>query len=388
MNAQFLIFLSVFFTVYFTANYYVGLRGWQAFHRWPAFPGGRFYAAVFVLVASGYILERLLGRYLPEDLNCFLAYVGGTWMAILFYAVIFCVIIDLFRLADRVRPFIPAGWRQAPALVGATVVALVSVIIVFGIWNARNTVWRQYDLVIEKSAGDLKGMRVVMVSDIHLGRVVGSQRLEYLVQEINARKPDLVLLAGDVFDEDIGHFIKQDMGSIFRRLNPRFGVFAVLGNHEYIGRETDTAIELMKTGGITVLRDSYLLLENRFVVAGRDDWDRERFLGSQRKPLAEILRGVDPALPLFLMDHQPRRLAEAADAGVDLSLSGHTHRGQLYPNHLITSRLYELDWGYLRKKSMHVIVSAGFGTWGPPVRTSTPSEIVEINLKFRPQSQP
>ncbi len=388
MNVQFLLFLSAFLAVYSLANYYVGLRGWQAFHLLSAFPGGRFYFVVFGLVAFGYILERVFGDYLPEPVNGLLACVGGVWMAVLYYTVIFCVIIDAIRLADRIRPFIPANWRQAPATVGGVVVGVVAVIIVFGIWNAQNTVWRQYDLVIEKSAGDLTKMRIVMVSDIHLGRVVGSQRLTYLVQEINARRPDLVLLAGDVFDEDIGHFVKQDMGAIFRRLNPRFGVFAVLGNHEYIGQATDTAVDLLQTGGITVLRDSYVIPENRFIVAGRDDWDRERFLGSPRKPLAAILNGVNPAVqPLFLLDHQPRRLDEAAAAGVDLSLSGHTHRGQLYPNHLITSRLYELDWGYLRKQTMHAIVSAGFGTWGPPVRTSAPSEIVEINLKFRPRSR-
>jgi len=385
MNAQFLIFISVFLTVYSLANYYVGLRGWQAFHLLPAFPGGRYYFFVFVLVAFGYILERFFGKYLPEPVNSLLACVGGTWMAFLFYAVIFCLIVDMIRLADHFRPFIPLGWQQAPSVVGGIGVGLVVVIIVFGIWNAQNTVWRQYDLEIDKSAGDLTEMRIVMVSDIHLGRVVDVKRLEYLVREINARRPDMVLLVGDVFDEDVGHFVKQDMGAVFRRLNPRFGVFAVLGNHEYIGRATETVIDLMQAAGITVLRDSYVIIEKHLIVAGRDDWDRERFLGSPRKPLKDILRGADPALPLFLMDHQPRRFEEAAAAGIDLSVSGHTHRGQLFPSHLITGRLYELDWGYLRKNKMHTIVSAGFGTWGPPVRTAAPSEIVEINLKFRPQ---
>ena len=160
-------------------------------------------------------------------------------------------------------------------------------------------------------------------------------------------------------------------------------MFAVLGNHEYIGRETEAAIELMRSGGITVLRDSYFIVENRFVIAGRDDWDRQRFLGSPRQPLTQWLQGIDSALPLFLMDHQPRELAAALAAGVDLTVSGHTHRGQLYPNHWVTQRLYEIDWGYLQKGSLHAIVSSGFGTWGPPVRTSAKSEIVEIKVKFR-----
>ena len=383
MNMSFLIFIASFLTVYSTANYYVGLRGWQAFHRLPAFPGGRFYSVAFILVAFGYIFERFVGNYLPDWLNCLLAIVGGTWMAVVYYAVFFCLLVDTVRLADRVVPFVPNRVKKSPAGVGLLGIVLVGCIILYGIWNANQTVWRSYEITIDKPAGDRTEMRVVMVSDIHLGKVIGNSRLQYLVAEINARKPDLVLLAGDVFDEDIGHFITQDMGATFRRLNARYGVYAVLGNHEYIGRETEAAIALLHTGGVKVLRDSYEVIEQKLVVAGRDDWDRLRFTGTVRKPLDQFLQGVNRSLPLILMDHQPRNYEEARQAGVDLILSGHSHRGQLFPNYLVTSRMYELDWGYLRKQSLQAIVSSGFGTWGPPVRTGSSSEIVEINLKFR-----
>lgn len=383
MNAQFLVFLTVFFSVYSLVNFYVGLRGWQAFHSLPAFPGGRFYSVLFVLVAFAYVLERILNRYLPGPLNTLLTVGGGVWMAALYYLTLFCLLIDLVRLLDRFFPFIPADWRTSPAKIGAIVVLSVALILIYGAWNATHTVWQTYEIELDKMAGDLTEMRIVMVSDIHLGKVVDNQRLQFLVDQINARRPDLVLLAGDVIDEDIGHFIDQDMASTFRQLQSRFGVFAVLGNHEYIGRETEAAIELMRSGGIIVLRDSYFTVENRFIVAGRDDWDRERFLGSPRKPFEQWLQGVDPANPLFLMDHQPRELAAAQAAGADLVVSGHTHRGQLYPNHWVTQRLYELDWGYLQKGTLHAVVSSGFGTWGPPIRTSAKSEIVEIKVKFR-----
>lgn len=383
MNAQFLVFFTVFLSVYSLANFYVGLRGWQAFHSLPAFPGGRFYSVVFILVAFAYILERILGDYLPGPLNTLLAVGGGVWMAALYYLTLFCLLFDLLRLANRLVGFVPANWRLSPTGIGGGIVLIVACILAYGAWNATHTVWRSYEIELDKTAGDLQELRIVMVSDIHLGKVIDNHRLQFLVDQINARRPDLVLLAGDVIDEDIGHFIDQDMASTFRKLQSRFGVFAVLGNHEYIGRETEAAIELMRSGGITVLRDSYFIVENRFVIAGRDDWDRQRFLGSPRQPLTQWLQGIDPALPLFLMDHQPRELAAALAAGVDLTVSGHTHRGQLYPNHWVTQRLYEIDWGYLQKGSLHAIVSSGFGTWGPPVRTSAKSEIVEIKVKFR-----
>ncbi len=384
MNAQFIVFFGIFFTVYSLASFYVGLRGWQAFHALPAFPGGRFYSLLFFLVSFSYILERILGDYLPGPVNTGLAVVGGTWMAILYYLVLFCFLIDLLRLADRIRPFIPGTLRQAPAAVGAVVAVMVGAIIVFGVWNATHAVWRQYEISVDKPAGELRELRIILVTDIHLGKVVGNERLKSLVDAINSRNPDLVLLGGDVIDEDTAHFVDQDMAATLRRLKSRFGVFAVLGNHEYIGRQTEVAVELLHTGGVTVLRDSYSMVEGQFVVAGRDDWDRARFTDTPRRPLKEFLQGVDTKKPILLMDHQPRNMEEAAAAGVDLMMSGHTHRGQLFPNQWVTRRLYETDWGYLRKGAMNVVVSAGFGTWGPPVRTSAASEIVEIRVTFQP----
>jgi predicted MPP superfamily phosphohydrolase len=174
------------------------------------------------------------------------------------------------------------------------------------------------------------------------------------------------------------------MAATFQRIQSRFGVFAVLGNHEYIGRQTETAVELLRKSGIIVLRDSFVNVADRFVVAGREEWDRTRFGYGPRKSLKDLLKGVNAKKPVLLMDHQPRNLAEPADAGVDLQVSGHTHRGQLFPNQWLTGALYEIDHGYLRKGKLQVIVSAGFGTWGPPVRTSAASEIVEIKVVFQP----
>ena len=384
MNAQFLVFFGVVFTIYLMANYYVGLRGWQAFHTLPAFPGGRFYSLLVALLAASYVLERILGDYLPRGVNTGLSMVGGVWMAVLYYLVLVCVAVDVVRFADKLFHFIPTTWRKAPALTGGIAAALVSAIVLYGMWNASHTVWRQYDVSIGKSAGDLQGMNIVLVTDVHLGKIIRNGRLEKLVNEINGRNPDLVLLAGDVIDEDIGPFISENMAATFQRLHPRFGVFAVLGNHEYIGRQTEVAVELLRSGGITVLRDSFIEVEDRFVIAGRDDWSRVQFGYGPRKSLTEFLNGLDAKKPVLLMDHQPRNFDEAAAAGVDLMMSGHTHRGQLFPNQWVTQALYETDWGYLKKKAMNVIVSAGFGTWGPPVRTSAASEIVEIRVTFTP----
>ncbi|HWI54984.1 MAG TPA: metallophosphoesterase, partial [Desulfobacteria bacterium] len=120
-----------------------------------------------------------------------------------------------------------------------------------------------------------------------------------------------------------------------------------------------------------------------FYIVGRDDKSGSRFTGHKRKNLQDIISAVDRSLPVIVMDHQPTNLGETERAGVDLQVSGHTHRGQLFPNHLITRRIYEVDYGYLRKGNLNVIVSSGYGTWGPPIRVGSVAEIVDINVEFR-----
>lgn len=134
--------------------------------------------------------------------------------------------------------------------------------------------------------------------------------------------------------------------------------------------------------GIPVLRDERVTPDGVLHVVGRKDKTAESMDPDGRQPVAELLEGLDPALPVVLMDHQPYGYAAAAEAGVDIIVSGHTHRGQFAPNHWVTRRLFELDWGYLRKGKMHAIVSSGFGTWGPPVRLASRSEIVHLSVTF------
>ena len=149
----------------------------------------------------------------------------------------------------------------------------------------------------------------------------------------------------------------------------------------------------MQRIGIPVLLDEVVLIDERFYLAGRKDHTATSARGSGesigsagggRVSVEELLADIDRAYPIILMDHQPLQIAQAADAGVDISLSGHTHRGQLTPNHWITRRLFELDWGYLHKGQLHAFVSSGFGTWGPPLRLGSRCEVLQIDVQFEP----
>lgn len=387
MRTQFAIFLGVFLTLYGAIHFYIGLRGWQAFGR-PLPPGCvALYWLLLSLLAASFLIGRLGARYLPAAAADSLIVIGSYWLAVLSVLFFIVVAVDLFRLLDRWFPFIPAFFKQRPEVAGLAVVLLTSVIIIYGVWNARNPRLVHYDLVIPKAAGSLEELRVVMVSDIHLGKIVHNDRLQFLVQRINDLNPDLVLLAGDIIDESVGPFAEQEMSVTLRGIQQKYGVFAVFGNHEYIGGHAEEALRHLQEAGVTVLRDATQNVDGKFYIVGRDDQSRARFGETGRQELSSLMKDLDDSLPVILLDHQPTHLEEARVQGVDLQLSGHTHKGQLFPFNLFTRRIFETDWGYLRKGDLQVIVSCGFGTWGPPIRTGSVPEIVEIVIHFTGTSE-
>lgn len=196
---------------------------------------------------------------------------------------------------------------------------------------------------------------------------------------MNAMQPDVILLAGDVLDDSIEPFIRNSMSEQIKQLKARYGVYAVLGNHEYYGGSIKEYTDLMSSIGIKVLQDEVEEVAGTYIV-GRKDKTAEAMEAGGRQSVSSLLEGLDLTRPVIMMDHQPTGFDVAAQAGVDVLLSGHTHRGQIAPNHWITKRLFELDWGYLRKDNLHVVVSSGYGTWGPPIRLASRSEIIKLEV--------
>jgi hypothetical protein len=146
----------------------------------------------------------------------------------------------------------------------------------------------------------------------------------------------------------------------------------------------EDAVNYLSAYGIRFLRDEAVLIDNKFWLAGREDISTNTFFSTKRKPLNTIFEKIDTKLPVLLMDHQPIAFAEAARAGVDLQVSGHTHHGQLWPLQAITRRVFMLSWGYRQIGDTHFYVSSGAGTWGPRMRIGNRPEIVSIDLIFVP----
>lgn len=333
---------------------------------------------VYLVLAFGYLLARLLRRRLPAFAALGLKWAGSYWIAVFQYAVLLLPAADLAAWALRAL-----GVSNAHAILytGSAVTLLLLGILLLGSRNAWSPVVKEYAVTVPKPGGALQELRIAAASDLHLGTTVGRRHLERLVRRVNGLRPDVMLLVGDVLDDDVEPFLRRDDGSRLARIRSTYGTYAVLGNHEYHGGGIDAYVEAMRGLGIPVLRDETFAIAGSVHLIGRKDkTDRGR------ASVAELTAPLRDGKPRILMDHQPAAIREIAGAGIDVSFHGHTHRGQMAPNHWFTRRIFELDWGYRAFGSLHAFVSCGFGTWGPPIRIGSRSEILCVTVRFDSQS--
>ncbi len=383
---NFIIFFSVVLLVYGSVNYYVYIRGLQALP-----PGARLrtiYTVLFLLLVLSFLAGRILEGFYMSFFSDALIWIGSFWLAVMVYFFLTVLVIDLVRLVDHFFPFLHKVYVPSPSgrpKLLTIIVVLVLTVVAAGHWNAARPRIKHLQIDIQRPSR-LDSLRIVTASDIHLGTVVGRERLDKYVDIINDLKPDLILLPGDIVDEDLAPVIRQNLGDALTKLNSKYGVYAVTGNHEYIGGATQ-ACRYLEDHGVDVLRDSVTQIDSAFYLVGREDLSKNRFTKEKRKTLAQLMEKVNPPLPTILLDHQPFNLDQSAQLGVDLQLSGHTHNGQLWPFNYITGAVYEVSHGYKRKHNTHIYVSCGLGTWGPPVRTSSRPEIVIITLNFDNQKK-
>ncbi|CAM4261625.1 metallophosphoesterase [Paenibacillus alkaliterrae] len=375
-------FIAIFFTillVYSGISFYIGWNGWLLLSTLFHWSSAGVYAIAVSVIAYAYLIGRAAYGTPLRPLAEALKLIGSYWFALLEYAVLVLPAANLIALILKA-----AGAEKTIYIVGvgSAALLLLAILLLRGTWNAWSPIIRTYRVQVAKQAGQMSKLRIAMASDLHLGTIVGNKHLKRLVDKVEQIKPDLILLPGDILDDDIEPFLHKNMSDVLGRLKAPLGVYAVTGNHEYIGRKVPQFIAAMDAIGIRVLMDETALIRDSFYLIGRKDKASGGFANDQRLPIDELIAPLDRSLPLIMLDHQPSDIAKAAENGIDISVSGHTHRGQMMPNHLITRRLFELDWGYLKKGGLHAIVSSGFGTWGPPVRTGSRSEVVQIEVEF------
>jgi predicted MPP superfamily phosphohydrolase len=380
-NYQFLIFFSVVLLIYSAINYYIYHRGMQALASEPTYR--IWFRWGFIFLAASYVAGRFLERIQLSAFSDFLVWTGSFWLAIMFYLLLAVILVDIIRLLNGLTGFLPASLttRQAALTTFLTIGGLVLLLVTAGYINAISPRIKKLNITIAKNAGNLKELNIVMASDIHMGTIIGPRRMTKLVEMINSQNPDIILLAGDIVDEDLAPVVRQNLGSALLGLKAPMGIFGITGNHEYIGG-AEAAVKYLQDHGVIILRDSVVRVGDSFFLAGREDRDKPRFSGRPRLEVEELLKNTDKSFPVILLDHQPFNLEKAQAAGADLQLSGHTHHGQLWPLNYITSAIYEVSMGYLKKSDSHFYVSPGFGGWGPPVRIGNRPEIVKITIRF------
>jgi predicted MPP superfamily phosphohydrolase len=296
-----------------------------------------------------------------------LLYAGSVWLGIV------AIALAAFLLEFLLAFFFPQQ-RRLLVLVALAVVFLVSAFSVVNV--ALGPVVREKRIPMRGLAPEMDGFTIVQLSDLHLGNLVSMKKLRAIVEQVNALKPDLICVTGDTLDGEVGRDGKYC--KVLLGLRARYGVVAVTGNHEFYAG-IDKFLELARCSHWRVLRNEAWIIDRRLAVLGLDEDTAKRFKGSG-PDLEKALRGIPRDLPKVLLYHQPTRFPEAAQRGVNLQLSGHTHDGQIPPMDFLVWLIYKYPAGLYQLGNSYINTSPGTGTWGPPMRFLSRSEIVKLVL--------
>ena len=363
-------------------------------------------ASLYLCTAFSILAAFLLK---PSPAKRLLKQFSNTWLGMLLYALLVILIADLLRLVLKrflfrkdsrlkERLFSPNGHR----LIGMVCIFCVGCFTIAGITSADHIRVTDYEVSVDKEAPGLDELKIVLVADLHLGYSIGIRHMEQMAGLINEEDADLVVMAGDIFDNEYEALENPEiLAEILGGIQSRYGVYACYGNHDVkekvlagftFGGKGEKASDprmdaFLEKAGIRLLREEGVLIEDAFYLYGRPDYGRPGRGIRVRKTPAQLTEGMDLSRPVIVIDHQPRELQELADAGVDLDLCGHTHDGQTFPGNLTARLFWENTCGYLEKDGMHNIVTAGVGVFGPDMRLGTRSEICVITVRFRLASE-
>lgn len=366
-------------TLYGSINFYLFKRSWQALP--PNTLLHIVFAVLFILSSVSFFIAMALGNQLPLSLVAVLENIGAYWVIGLLYFIFAAMFIDIIRVSNHFFKFYPdwvySNYPQVKFIALLTVIGLFTVFSLIGNYRFRHPSVSQVNLDLPKGTGPAGTLTIALATDVHLGNVIRKNRLKKYVKLLNSQNADIILFGGDLLDHSIRAVEAQNMDEDLRLLKARYGVYGIFGNHEYYGNGA-MAADFYARSGIKLLRDTAVNIDNRFILAGRDDVSQHR-----RKPLSEILESISGNLPKILLDHNPAKMDDALKNNIGLQLSGHTHNGQIFPINLIVKGIYQLPYGYKQTGNTHYYVSSGLGLWAAPVRIGTKSEIVRIQISLQ-----
>lgn len=349
---------------------YLFIRIWQLFiekkYVW-------WYVLVFALLYGIYPLGNIL-----ED-----QFAGATFifqkisdyiLPFFLYLFLSVLVTDILLVLNRMLKFAPREkiWKRSfRNRYFVFILALSGLIVIGGIINFSTIRTTHYSLTVDGKSSGLDRLKVAFVSDFHLEGTVPPGFVRSFARKVEEINPDILLYGGDIVEgsgENLTYYEE-----IFRSIKVKYGSYGALGNHDRI---RDFSNNFFTRAGISLLRDSVVIIDSSFVVAGRND-SRNR-----RSEAFELMENV-PELPVIMIDHRPTDYDNISKTSTDLVLSGHTHKGQMFPINLYLNTIYELSHGHIVKGDTHFIVSSGIRLWGPRVRTTGKSEIVVLEIEFK-----
>lgn len=358
---------------------------------------------IFGLLLFSGIVCTFVGFLLPNGsiMKRILTEIGYYWFGFIIYFFIGLAIALLCRsiiwLFARKR-----GYNNKYAKIFTVIFVLIftSAMSIYGILNAHRLRITNYEVSVDKKAS-IDNLNVVLIADLHLGYNVGVNEIQDMTNKINSINPDVVVLAGDIFDNEFEAIENpSELIKIFNTINPKYGKYAIYGNHdieekilagftfhtskeERIKVQADTRMnKFVDDAGFIFLYDDYVLVNNDFYIYGRPDAIKTNFGNTTRLSASEITKDLDKSKTIICLDHQPGELQELANAGVDLDLSGHTHNGQFWPGTITINLAWDNAYGLLKVDNMTSIVTSGVGLFGLNMRTGCFPEIVNIKISF------
>ncbi len=344
--------------------------GW---HIWCLLPLSAVWKTVVIILMTGCFLLTFAnfsrstdGMPMPAATFCY--EVATSSLIILLYLFMIFLVLDLGRLVRLLpRTLLYNNWATAIGIV-----VLMTAVFTYGYFHYKHKYREDIQLTTEKQMA--KPLKLVMMSDLHLGYHNRREELHRWVDMINEEHADAILIAGDIIDMSMRPLKEERMFEEFQRLNAP--VYACLGNHEYYSGEPD-AQQFYELAGIHLLQDRCAIVGDLCII-GRDDRTNQH-----RKTLADIMKQADRSKFTILLDHQPHHLEQAERQKVDFQFSGHTHHGQVWPISWVTESIYECAFGAHQRGDTQYYVSSGLGIWGGKFRIGTRSEYIVATISHQ-----
>lgn len=390
----------------FLLPFYLGVSSYMMFRffYWMKHCNHRFnwlrfkvpFAVVYLFMALSPVIAFLLPK---SAVAIVIRRISTYWIGIMLYSLLYVVLFDLLRLIakhTKLKNTLLFS-RGSVISIGSVVVACAVATCLYGIFNARNIKVNEYSVTVNKSCGSDKHLKAVLVADLHMGYAIGVDHITYMVEKINQQDADIVIIAGDIFDNSYdGMDDPEGIKAQLKSIKSKYGVYAVYGNHDidekilmgftfdWGGKQlhSEKMTNFMKECNIKLINDESVLINDEFYLVGRRDTDKPGTEDGTRAEISELTKDLDKTKPIFVLSHEPDELQKTADAGADIDFSGHTHDGQLFPGNLTIGLFWENPCGMIKKDNMYSIVTSGVGVYGTFMRVGTDAEICSVDIDF------